>query len=71
MAVLAHSGADPVAMRRKRQMAASRIDMRCGTSLCVKERDLVVPFEVCAEAAYELKRLEQAMSHQKVLQGLF
>ena len=37
----------------------------------VKKRELVVPFEVCAEAADELKRLEKAVLHQQILHGLF
>lgn len=64
MAVLAQSGADPLVIRRTKQMAARRIDIRCGTSLGLKETELVVPFEVRAEASDELKGLEQAMPHE-------
>ena len=68
--MLAHKGADPVAMRRNEQTTARRIDIRCGTPT-VEKRELVVLFEVRAEAADELKRFEKAVLHQQILYGLF
>jgi hypothetical protein len=71
MAVLAHNETDAGVMRRRKQTAARRIGIRCGTSLRVKKRELVVLFEMRAEAADELKRLEKTVLHQQILHGLF